>query len=327
MCSSGRLTCSCLRFEEKKAGPAAGVFPLGLDVIPAFSVIEVVMSAGSLKSFEDGFGVNVSRVRPCPFSLYSMLGPLGLELLPASYALSVAAAEAGVELNPGLAKVLETRNTGFFGRIAKGSYVTKYNDDNYRLVGPKEDPGDPMSRHLNVLDNDQGGGVFAITVSKRDLLHFTNAVEPDDEENALACAQFLVDLAASAGALSCYVIHNEFLMRKVRPFFSCYTPASLTLAAGSQRHRVRRRPARRHPSAAGGGHALGADRAAAPGPLPAPLPDGEHGPPVRDHRLRVRRQQQRRGGRLAPAVPGPRPRVGERARPLRLPPVLWRCDR
>jgi hypothetical protein len=303
------------------------VFPLGLDVIPAFSVIEVVMSAGSLKSFEDGFGVNVSRVRPCPFSLYSMLGPLGLELLPASYALSVAAAEAGVELNPGLAKVLETRNTGFFGRIAKGSYVTKYNDDNYRLVGPKEDPGDPMSRHLNVLDNDQGGGVFAITVSKRDLLHFTNAVEPDDEENALACAQFLVDLAASAGALSCYVIHNEFLMRKVRPFFSCYTPASLTLAAGSQRHRVRRRPTRRHPSAAGGGHALGADRAAAPGPLPAPLPDGEHGPPVRDHRLRVRRQQQRRGGRLAPAVPGPRPGVGERARPLRLPLVLWRCDR
>ena len=192
------------------------MFPADLDAIPAFSVIEVVISAGSLKSYEEGFGINVSRVRPCRFSLYSMLGPLGLELIPSTYDKSVAAAEASMQVSPGLAKVLEARNTGFFGRIATGSYVTKYNDDNYRLVGPKEDPADPMSRHLNVLADDQGGGVFAITVSKRDLLHFTNAVEPGDEENALACAQFLVDLAASAGALSCYVVHNEYLMRKVR---------------------------------------------------------------------------------------------------------------
>ena len=190
------------------------MFPADKDVIPPFTVLEVMISAGNTKSYDEGFGITVARVRECPFSLYTMLGPLGLGLLPSTYETSVAAAEASLQLSPGLQKVLETKNTGFFGRITTGSYVTKYSDDSYRLVGPKEDPTNPMSRHLHVLSDDQGG-VFAITISKRDLLRFTNAVEPDDEDNALACAQFLVDLAASAGALSCYVIHNEYLMRKV----------------------------------------------------------------------------------------------------------------
>jgi hypothetical protein len=201
-------------YEEKKGGASAGVFPAETAFIPAFTVIEVVITAGNTKSYEEGFGINVARVRPCPFTLYSMLGPLGLGLTHPSYEASVADAEASLQLNPGLQKILETKNTGFCASVTPGAYITKYSEDSFRLVGPKEDPSDPLSRHLDVV---QGGGVFAITISKADLLRFTNAVVVDgDEENALIYAQCVLDLAASAGALSCYVVHNEYLMRKVR---------------------------------------------------------------------------------------------------------------
>ncbi len=201
-------------YEEKKGGASAGVFPTGIDVIPPFTVIEVILTSGNAKAFDEGYAVNLARVRPCTpsFTLYSMLGPLGLDLVPSTYEASVAAAEAAIQVSPGLQKVVELKNTGFFVRIAVGAYVTKYSDDSFRLVGPKENPADPMSRHLDVVQG--AGGIFAITITKGDVLRFTNAVETEDEENGLIYAQCLLDLAASAGALSCYVVHNEYLMRK-----------------------------------------------------------------------------------------------------------------
>lgn len=84
----------------------------------------------------------------------------------------------------------------------------RYNED-FRLVGPKETPADPQSRHLNVMD----GGVFAVDIKKEDLLRFTNATGEAEEEEGLAYAQFLVDFAAASGALDCYVTHNEYLLR------------------------------------------------------------------------------------------------------------------
>ena len=199
-------------YEEKKGGTSVGVFPANTDVIPPFTVIEVIMTAGNTKAFDEGYGVNLARVRPCThFTLYSMMGPLGLDLAPSSYETSVSNAEASIQISPGLQKVVELKNTGFYVRIAVGAYITKYgaSNDTYRLVGPKENPADPMSRHLDAC-----AGIFAITIAKTDLLRFTNAVETEDEENGLIYAQCLLDLAASAGALSCYVVHNEYLMRK-----------------------------------------------------------------------------------------------------------------
>ena len=116
-------------------------------------------------------------------------------------------AEAHLESNQGLRKVLEEKNTGFFGKITKGAYLVKYNDD-YRLLGPKENPADPQSRHVNVME----GGVFVVDIRKEDLLRFTNACEAE-EEDSLVYAQFVVDMAAAAGALDCYVTYNEYLLR------------------------------------------------------------------------------------------------------------------
>ena len=84
--------------------------------------------------------------------------------------------------------------------------MKRYNED-FRLIGPKEIPNDPQSRHVNVMD-----GVFAIDVRKDDLLRFANSGE-SEEEDGLIYAQFVMELAAAAGALDCYVTHNEYLLR------------------------------------------------------------------------------------------------------------------
>jgi hypothetical protein len=121
--------------------------------------------------------------------------------------LSAKQAEAHVQANQGLRKVLEDKNVGFYGRVTKGSYIIKYNED-FRLVGPKEDPADPQSRHLNVIE----GGVFMIDINKDDLMRFANAAE-SEQEDGLVYAQFMVEFAAAAGALDCYVTYNEYLLR------------------------------------------------------------------------------------------------------------------
>ena len=151
--------------------------------------------------------LQVARIRPCEFSLYSMMGALGLGLLPSSYEESVQISEGFQQANQSLRKILEDKNTGFFGSATRGSYLVRYNED-FRLVGPKENYQDPQSRHANAME----GGVFALDVRKDDLLRFTNAVEEDDE-HALVYAQFVVELAAAAGALRCYVSYNEYLLR------------------------------------------------------------------------------------------------------------------
>jgi hypothetical protein len=205
--STFRVSLKDFMFESKKS-ESQQVFPADLDEIPAFSAVEIMITPSNAGHFNEGYGFNIARIRPCDFSLYSLQTPLGLSLLPPSYEESVARAETEAEANPGLRKILDAKNTGFFGRATQGSYVVKYSDDVYRFVGPKTDPNDPDSTHLNVLS----GGVYAVDIRKDVLFRFTNAVSPDEEENARhACC--LLDLASAAGALDFYVTHNEYLLR------------------------------------------------------------------------------------------------------------------
>jgi hypothetical protein len=223
-------------YEDKKGG-SNNVFPTDASTIPPFSVVEIMLNPANQGGFEQGYGLVIARVRPCDFTLYSMQTPLGLGLLPPTYEAGVAKGEAWAEANQGLKRVLEDKNIGFFGRVTTGSYLIRsthhpclfslvcdgagrYNED-YRLVGPKETPADPQSRHLNVMD----GGVFAVDIKKEDLLRFTNAGEAE-EEDGLVYAQFIVEFAAASGALDCYVTHNEYLLRN-DPNRSPFTGAPL----------------------------------------------------------------------------------------------------
>ena len=111
-------------YEDKKGG-SNNVFPSELDSIPAFSVVEIMINPANQGGFDQGYGMQLVRVRVCEFSLYSMHHPLGLGLLPNTYDASAAKGEAWAETNAGLKRVLETKNTGFFGRITKGSFIVK----------------------------------------------------------------------------------------------------------------------------------------------------------------------------------------------------------
>ena len=193
-------------FEDKKGG--VNVFPTEMDSIPAYSVVEIMVNPANQGGFDQGYGMQLVRVRPCEFSLYSMHDPLGLYLLPGTYELSVAASEGAIEKNQGLRKVIEEKNTGFFGAVTRGAYMMKYNED-FRLVGPKETQNDPQSKHVHVM---HGSSVFAVDIRKEDLLRFANAGE-GSEEDGLLYAQFMVDFASAAGALDCYVTCNEYLLR------------------------------------------------------------------------------------------------------------------
>lgn len=101
------------------------MFPSDVDVIPPFSVVEVMFSSGNQGAFEQGYALQVARVRVCDFTLYSMQTPLGLGLLPATYEDGVRNSEDFVQANPGIKRVLEDKNVGFYGRITKGAYLVK----------------------------------------------------------------------------------------------------------------------------------------------------------------------------------------------------------
>jgi hypothetical protein len=204
-----RVSLKEFMYESKKS-EAQNVFPADLEEIPALSVVEIMVCPSNTSGFSEGYGFHVGRVRPCDFSLYSMQTALGLSLLPQTYEDSVAKAEGWAEASPGLRKILECKNTGFFGRAQAGSYVVQYSPGVYRFVGPKLSPEDPDSTHRNVME----GGVYAIDVPKEVLMRFTNAVGASEEDN-LRYACCLLDVASSAGALDFYVMHNEYMLRAV----------------------------------------------------------------------------------------------------------------
>jgi hypothetical protein len=137
------------------------------------------------------------------------MNPIGLSLIPPSYNDALAFAGDTAQANPRLNKSIEHSDVGFYGTVAQGSYLIKYNDELMRLVGPKEFPSEPESRHINVMSN-----VYAIDIPHEVLFRFTNAVEGDHDDN-MAYARILVDFASAAGALSFYVTHNERLLRVV----------------------------------------------------------------------------------------------------------------
>lgn len=48
------------RYEEKKGGDGCrNVFPADLDVIPAFSIVEIMFSSANQNGFEQGYGLQV----------------------------------------------------------------------------------------------------------------------------------------------------------------------------------------------------------------------------------------------------------------------------
>ena len=123
-----RVTLKDFMFESKKVDDQ-NVFPQDIEEIPAFSVVEVMITPSNTKCCSEGYGFNMGRLRLCPFSLYSMDTPLGLGLIPSDYDSGVRFSEECREASPALGKILDTKNIGFSGKIRQGSYLVEYKED------------------------------------------------------------------------------------------------------------------------------------------------------------------------------------------------------
>jgi hypothetical protein len=180
---------------EKKGGREDSrddVFPPDLDVIPEFSLVEVMVLPGTTDSAEKNFGLSIAKIRPLQHSLYSYLTPTGLPLLPSTFDAAMDLAKQVAERGESIQAMIETQCVSFFAAVDSKAHLTP--------VGPR------MYR-LSAADSPVVESVHEVDVREEDLLRFTNAGDN------VGYAGFLCDMAASAGALSVLVIRDPYFQK------------------------------------------------------------------------------------------------------------------
>lgn len=179
-------------YEKKSKGE--NVFPEGIHVIEPFSMVELTILSSAEEQAKNGYGLNVSCVRPLPFTLHSYLTPLNKTLLVNTIdKLQQDMTEKAKETCYTIRSVLEQTNVGYLTPVAPKSYVTPSDVDGvFKLTCDDE----------SVIH-----GVQTVDILKSDLLHFTNAGENDKY------ASLLLEIAAAAGCLYCWVFRNEYYTR------------------------------------------------------------------------------------------------------------------
>lgn len=185
-------------YEKKSKGE--NVFPDGLHVIEPFSMVELTILSSAEEQASNGYGLNVACIRPLPFSLHSYLTPLNKTLLLNTIdKLQQEMSEKAKDTCLTIRSVLEQTNVGYLTQIAPKSYVIPSDIDGvYKLTCDE----------ASVIH-----GVQTVDIMKTDLLHFTNAGENDKY------ASLLLEMAAAAGCLYCWVFRNEYYTRYVYIYF------------------------------------------------------------------------------------------------------------
>ena len=188
---------------EKKGGrddSRDDVFPADLDVIPEFSLVEVMVLPGTSESADKNFGLSIARIRPLAHSLYSYLTPVGLPLLPSTFDTAMELARQVAERGESIQAMIETQCVSFFAGVDPKAHLT---------------PIGPLMFRLSAGDAPAVESVHEVDVREEDLLRFTNAGDN------VGFAVFLCDMAASAGALSVLVIRDPYF-QKGDPSFGEY---------------------------------------------------------------------------------------------------------
>ena len=169
-------------------------------VSPA-SVCANTCRAGTTDSASKGFGLSLSTIRPLEHTLHSYLHPLGLALLPPTFDASVGLATGLVGRGAPIQAMIEPTCVSFFAAVNPKSHLTTLTEQFYRLTCP---------------DGPAVESVHEVDVRTEDLLRYTNA--GDD----IGFAILLTDLAASAGALSVFVVRDPyFQVLRVLPVLVC----------------------------------------------------------------------------------------------------------
>lgn len=213
-------------FERKSKGES--VFPEGVEFIEPFSMVELVVGAGVDEQATQGYGIKIDTIRPLPFSMYSYLIPVYMDILEDTPERIHQKVTEGTKEEGGdyytLRQVLETTSVGFLVKVDPASYLVELKD------------GEDKSFYRVVVEGDDkmvAEGVNMVDVMEGDLLKFTNAGDN------VKYAHLLVDMAA-AGNTCLFLCLFLFISCQVRIFMqagisTCGSFATSTSHPGTRR--------------------------------------------------------------------------------------------
>ena len=99
------------------------MFPKGAAVIPAFTIVDVVLAPTHNQT--DGFGCKLVRLAPHDSTLYSYMTPTALELLPGSEAAAAQYYESMAAGCEPCRSVVERTRSCFYAPLAPGSFLAE----------------------------------------------------------------------------------------------------------------------------------------------------------------------------------------------------------
>ena len=290
----------CVNFEPLRV--EEGTICSNLETPSIFVSLKDPRAAGTTDSATKGFGLSLSTIRPLEHTLHSYLHPLGLGLLPPTYDAAVGLATGLAGRGAPIQAMIETSCVSFFAAVSPKAFLSPVAETMYRLTCPDG----PVVESLHEVD-----------VRTEDLLRYTNAGED------LGYALFLTDLAASAGALSVFVVRDPYYQASAGPSVVSSLPGLTPFPGGGPlcrfeharadplpaegRPRVRRAPRDppdRHGEAARLRGHVGLDGRGRRGPVRPALPHRHARPALRRRGHGPGAQPRRRAPvpRLCPAV-------------------------
>ena len=153
---------SLFDFMYEKKSKGENVFDEADGLIEPFNLLEIIVAPAPLDSAEKGYGMTLSCVRKLPYSLYSYLTPVNMQLVVTEYdALRLKMQGQQTDAALSVRMQLESNNVGFLAKLSVNTFV-----------------GESTVTDFVKLTSDEGSvspGIHAIDVKMSDLLRYLNA--------------------------------------------------------------------------------------------------------------------------------------------------------
>jgi len=161
-------------FIYQKRDEEAGTLPLGIDILPAYSLAQIVVTPVATPPDDKpkGYGLKLSEIRPLEFSLHSYMHPAGLYYLPPTFDKSNELLYSLLSKPTSIERLINGTCHAFFGKINPGAYMTD-NGEEWMRLGCKEDP---------VMESIQ-----EIDVHKVSLVFFVYLADSNKTKNRRTC--------------------------------------------------------------------------------------------------------------------------------------------
>ena len=177
------------------------IFPVDVQTIPEFAVVDVQITSSHSGNSEKGYGIKLQKITLHQTTLYSYLTKHSLLSIAGAYHESVELAVARSRESLFIHNQLEVKNTSFFARVPSNAFISSSPicEGVYRLVGQNGSELLP--------------GVACIDIKEEDLIKYANIPKPGDfaghggvgRDDCVQDAITLFDFACASDALYVYV--------------------------------------------------------------------------------------------------------------------------